>query len=181
MNLCVRYNLSKEEVSFMSLTPLDIHNKAFANKFRGYDEDEVNEFLDRIIKEYESVIRQKNELLEKSTKLEEQLEHFTNIEETLNKSILIAQETAQEVRGNAEKEARLIIKEADKNADRIVNESLTRARQIAIETDDMKKQAKIFRTRLKMLISAQMELIQTDDWDQVLNMDLETLALSEES
>lgn len=165
----------------MPLTPLDIHNKAFASKFRGYDEDEVNEFLDRIIKDYESVIRERNELLEKATKLEEQLNHFTNIEETLNKSILIAQETAQEVRGNAEKESRLIIKEAEKNADRIINESLSRARQIAIETDDMKKQAKVFRTRLKMLVGAQMELVETDDWDHVLNMDLESLSPSEES
>jgi len=157
----------------MPITPLDIHNKVFTRGFRGYDEDEVNEFLDKVIKDYETVIRQKDELLEKATKLEEQIGHFTNIEETLNKSILIAQETAEEVKGNAEKEARLIIKEAEKNADRIINESLSRARQISIETEDMKKQAKVFRTRLKMLVGAQMELVETDDWDQVLNMDLD--------
>src|SRR5699024_9855722 len=160
---------------FMPITPIDIHNKVFTRGFRGYDEDEVNEFLDKVIKDYETVIRQKDELLEKATKLEEQIGHFTNIEETLNKSILIAQETAEEVKGNAEKEARLIIKEAEKNADRIINESLSRARQISIETEDMKKQAKVFRTRLKMLVGAQMELVETDDWDHVLNMDLDEL------
>ena len=159
----------------MPLTPIDIHNKVFTRGFRGYDADEVNEFLDKVIKDYETVIRQKDELLEKATKLEEQIGHFTNIEETLNKSILIAQETAEEVKGNAEKEARLIIKEAEKNADRIINESLSRARQISIETEDMKKQAKVFRTRLKMLVGAQMELVETDDWDHVLNMDLDEL------
>lgn len=159
----------------MPITPIDIHNKVFTRGFRGYDEDEVNEFLDKVIKDYETVIRQKDELLEKATKLEEQIGHFTNIEETLNKSILIAQETAEEVKGNAEKEARLIIKEAEKNADRIINESLSRARQISIETEDMKKQAKVFRTRLKMLVGAQMELVETDDWDHVLNMDLDEL------
>lgn len=165
----------------MPITPIDIHNKVFTRGFRGYDEDEVNEFLDKVIKDYETVIRQKDELLEKATKLEEQIGHFTNIEETLNKSILIAQETAEEVKGNAEKEARLIIKEAEKNADRIINESLSRARQISIETEDMKKQAKVFRTRLKMLVGAQMELVETDDWDHVLNMDLDELDSSLDS
>lgn len=157
----------------MPLTPLDIHNKEFARGFRGYDEDEVNEFLDRVIKDYETVIRERNELQDRMKELEERLGHFTNIEETLNKSILVAQETAEEVKGNAEKEAKLIIKEAEKNADRIINESLSRSRQIAMDTEELKKQAKVFRTRLKMLIEAQLELIKTDDWDRILTSDIE--------
>lgn len=168
------YNL-REGGRFMSLTPLDIHNKAFTRGFRGYDEDEVNEFLDRIIKDYETVIRQRNELQEKNAEIEERLGHFTNIEETLNKSILVAQETAEEVRGHAEKEARLIIKEAEKNADRIINESLTKSRLISLEIEEMKKQAKVFRTRLKMLVEAQLELVQTEDWERLIDTDFEEL------
>ena len=98
-----------EEVATVPLTPLDIHNKEFTRKIRGYDEDEVNEFLDQVIKDYEMVIREKKELDEKVNQLNERLGHFTNIEETLNKSILVAQETAEEVKGNATKESRLII------------------------------------------------------------------------
>jgi len=153
----------------MPLTPLDIHNKEFSRRFKGYDEDEVNEFLDRIIKDYESILRERNELQEEARELQERLGHFTNIEETLNKSILLAQETAEDVKSNAQKEAKLIIKEAEKNADRIVNESLTRSRQLAIDTEEMKKQAKVFRTRLKMLVEAQLEMIQTNDWDYFLS------------
>ena len=96
----------------MSLTPLDIHNKEFSRGFRGYDEDEVNEFLDRIIKEFEALIREKKELEEEIESLNERLEHFSNIEETLKKSIFIAEQTAEEVKQNANKEAQLIIKEA---------------------------------------------------------------------
>ena len=157
----------------MPLTPLDIHNKEFSRRFKGYDEDEVNEFLDRIIKDYESILRDRNELQEEARELQERLGHFTNIEETLNKSILLAQETAEDVKSNAQKEAKLIIKEAEKNADRIVNESLTRSRQLAIDTEEMKKQAKVFRTRLKMLVEAQLEMIKTDDWDHFLSNDEE--------
>nr|WP_318540762.1 DivIVA domain-containing protein [Terribacillus saccharophilus] len=149
----------------MPLTPLDIHNKEFARGFRGYDEDDVNDFLDRVIKDYEIIIREKKDLEERMEQLEERLGHFNNIETTLNKSILVAQETAEEVKGNAMKESKLIIKEAEKNADRIINESLTKSRQIALEVEDLKKQAKVFRTRLKMLVEAQLEMIETDDWD----------------
>ncbi|CQR47774.1 Septum site-determining protein DivIVA [Paraliobacillus sp. PM-2] len=153
----------------MPLTPLDIHNKEFTRGFRGYDEDEVNEFLDQVIKDYELVIREKKELKQQVEDMKERLGHFSNIEETLNKSILIAQETAEEVKGNATKESKLIIKEAEKNADRIINEALQKSRRIAIEVEELKKQAKVFRTRLKMLVEAQLELIENDDWDGLLD------------
>lgn len=155
----------------MPLTPLDIHNKEFTRTFRGYDEDEVNEFLDQVIKDYESVIREKKALEEQVAQLNEKLGHFSNIEGTLNKSILIAQETAEEVKGNAKKEAKLIIKEAEKNADRIINESLSKSRRIALEVEELKKQAKVFRTRLRMMVEAQLDLIDNDDWDDVFNIE----------
>lgn len=98
----------------MPLTPLDIHNKEFNKGFRGYDEDEVNEFLDQVIKDYEIIIREKKELEEKLNDMNARLGHFSNIEETLNKSIVVAQEAAEEVKRNAQKEAKLIIKEAEK-------------------------------------------------------------------
>ncbi|NWN98645.1 MAG: DivIVA domain-containing protein, partial [Bacillus sp. (in: Bacteria)] len=79
----------------MPLTPLDIHNKEFAKTFRGYDEDEVNEFLDQVIKDYEIIIREKRELENRVKELEEKLKHFSSIEETLNKSIVVAQEAAE--------------------------------------------------------------------------------------
>ena len=164
----------------MPLTPLDIHNKEFTKSFRGYDEDEVNEFLDQVIKDYEMVIRERKDLKEKMEQLNERLGHFTNIETTLNKSILIAQETAEEVRGNATKEAKLIIKEAEKNADRIINEALNKSRRISMDVEELKKQAKVFRTRLKMLVEAQLEMIGTEDWDQLFDTDLgEELELAE--
>ncbi|GAA0299275.1 cell division initiation protein [Gracilibacillus halotolerans] len=157
----------------MPLTPLDIHNKEFARGFRGYDEDDVNEFLDQVIKDYEAVIREKKELETKVEQLNEKLNHFSDIETTLNKSILVAQETAEEVKENARKESKLIMKEAEKNADRIINEALHRSRSIALEVEELKKQAKVFRTRLKMLVEAQLDLIKNDDWDGLLKGNFE--------
>ncbi|BAM47701.1 MAG: DivIVA domain-containing protein [Amphibacillus sp.] len=155
----------------MPLTPLDIHNKEFTRGLRGYDQDEVNDFLDQVIKDFEIVIREKKELQRQVEDLQEKLQHFNNIEETLNKSILIAQQTAEELKGNATKEAHLIVREAEKNADRIINEALEKARRIEIEVEELKKQGKVFRTRLKMLVEAQLELVENNDWDKLLQSD----------
>lgn len=97
--------------------------------------------------------------------LEEKLDHFNNIEETLNKSILVAQEAAEELRRNAQKESQLIVKEAEKNANRIVNDALTKSRKVMMEMEELKKQASVYKMRFKMLIEAQLEMLQTDDWD----------------
>ncbi|MGM0873582.1 MAG: DivIVA domain-containing protein [Bacillota bacterium] len=159
----------------MPLTPLDIHNKEFNKGFRGYDEDEVNEFLDQVIKDYEMIIRDKKELESRVTELTEKLGHFKNIEETLNKSIIIAQEAGEDVKRNAQKESKLIIKEAEKNADRIINESLSKSRKIAMEIEELKKQSKVFRTRFQMLIEAQLDLLKNDDWDHLLEYEVEPI------
>ena len=157
----------------MALSPLDIHNKEFASKFRGYNEDEVNEFLEQIMKDYENVLAENKTLQASLQQSTEQVSHFNTIEQTLQKSILIAQEAAEDVRRNSMKESKLIIKEAEKNADRIVNEALSRARRISVEIEDLKKQSKVFRARFKMLIEAQLDLIQSDDWDVLLEYEID--------
>jgi cell division initiation protein len=147
------------------LTPLDIHNKEFGRRLRGYDEDEVNEFLDQVIKDYESLIRENKELQNQVLGVQEKLNHFSNIEETLSKTIIVAQEAADELKNNSKKEAQLIIKEAEKNADRIINEALSKSRKVAMEVEELKKQASIYRTRFRSLVEAQLELLSQDDWD----------------
>jgi cell division initiation protein len=151
----------------MPLTPLDIHNKEFSRSFRGYDEDQVNEFLDQVIKDYEALIRENKDLQNQQLTLQERLDHFTHIEESLSKTIIVAQEAADEVRSNSKKEAQLILKEAEKNADRIINESLTRSRKVALEIEELKKQASIYRTRFRTLLEAQLELLNTEGWQSM--------------
>lgn len=161
----------------MPLSPMDIHNKEFSRGFRGYQEDEVNGFLDQIIKDYELLMKENKELTERLKQTDERVGHFTTIESTLQKSIVVAQEAAEEVRRNSQKEAKLIVREAEKNADRIVNESLTKARRIAMEIEELKKQSKVFRNRFKMIVEAQLDLIDTDDWETLMEYDVDTTNL----
>ncbi len=165
----------------MPLSPLDIHNKEFTRGFRGYAEDEVNAFLDQIIKDYEIIIREKKELEEKVKTMTEQMNHYNALEDTLQKSIVVAQEAADEVRRNSQKEAKLIVKEAEKNADRIVNEALAKARKVTIEIDELKKQSKVFRNRFKMLVEAQLDLLNTDDWEHLLEYDVGLTEIHEQA
>ncbi|WP_123039879.1 DivIVA domain-containing protein [Cohnella candidum] len=151
----------------MPLSPLDIHNKEFGRRLRGYDEDEVNEFLDQIIKDYEAMIRENKDLQSQLATMQEKLGHFANIEETLSKTIIVAQEAADEVKNNAKKEAQLIVKEAEKNADRIINDSLAKSRKVALEVEELKKQAAIYRARFRALVETQLDLLGKDGWESL--------------
>ncbi|MBE0341607.1 DivIVA domain-containing protein [Paenibacillus sp. 28ISP30-2] len=159
----------------MPLTPLDIHNKEFARRLRGYDEDQVNEFLDQVIKDYEGVIRENKELSTQLLNVQDKLDHFSTIEDTLSKTIIVAQAAADEVRNNAKKESQLIVKEAEKNADRIVNEALSKSRKIALEVEELKKQASIYRARFRTLVEAQLDLLSQDGWEALENREREVL------
>lgn len=156
------------EVSYMVLTPLDIHNKEFPVKMRGYDQDEVNDYLDQIIKDYEIVLRE-NRDLEKNLKLsEEKVTHFNNLQNALNKSIIVAQEAADRLKENAAKEAEIIRLEAEKNADRLLDEAVSKAKKITTETDELKKQSRVFRQRLQIMIESQLEMVKNDEWEKLL-------------
>jgi cell division initiation protein len=151
----------------MPLTPLDIHNKEFSKGFRGYDEDEVNEFLDRIVKDFEVIIKENMILKQRVQELQDKLEHYSKIEETLHNAIVVAQQTAKEVKENAVTEAELIRKEAVREAKRGIEEALVRSRKAQREIEDLVKQATVFRSRFRSLLEAQLEIINSDDWHEI--------------
>ena len=153
----------------MAITPNDIHNKDFSTKFKGFDPEEVNDFLDDVKKELEQLIRD-NKDLEKRVKFnEEKVEYFNSIQETLNKSILVAQEAADRLRENARKDAEIIVFEAEKAAQAMLREAAEKATEINRETDLIKKETRIFRQRLQILTQTQLDMIKNEEWDIVLN------------
>lgn len=163
----------------MALTPMDIHNKDFPVKMRGYDQDEVNDYLNQIIKDYELLLKQKKETEKKLGFAEEKLENYDNMQESLNKSILVAQDAADRLKENAEKEADMIKKEAenhayevqkeaDNHADQLLQEAVEKARKIEEETEELRKQSRIFRQRLQLMIESQLELVKKEEWDDLL-------------
>lgn len=152
----------------MVLTPLDIHNKEFPVKMRGYDQDEVNDYLDQIIKDYEMVLKENREL-EKNLKFsEEKVTHYNNLQDALNKSIIVAQDAADRLKENAAKEAELISLEAEKNADRLLDEAVAKAKKITTETDELRRQSRVFKQRLQLMIESQLEMVKNEEWEDIL-------------
>ena len=97
---------------FMALTPLEIHNKEFPTRMRGYDQDEVNEFLDQIIRDYELLIRDNKELKDNLEIVNKKLANYEEMQESLNKSILVAQDAADRLKVNTDKEIEVLKLEA---------------------------------------------------------------------
>ncbi|MCE5286899.1 MAG: DivIVA domain-containing protein [Pelosinus sp.] len=147
------------------LTPLDIHNKEFKRSFRGYNEEEVEEFLDKVIKDYEQLYRDNMELKENIDRLNSNLEHFQHMEGTLHNTLIIAQETAEEVKLNAKKETELLIKEAEVKAQQLVDEAASKVRRMTGEYEEIQKQAQIFRTRLRTMMQAQLDMLKAAEED----------------
>jgi cell division initiation protein len=163
----------------MALTPLDIHNKEFPVKMRGYDQDDVNDYLDQIIKDYEMLLKQKKETEKKLSFAEEKLANYDQMHDSLNKSILVAQDAADRLKKNAEKEAEMITKEAEtqasnvkhdaeNHADELLKDAVNKARRIEQETEELRKQSRIFRQRLQLMIESQLELVKKEEWDDLL-------------
>ena len=174
----------------MALTPLDIQNKDFSTKMRGYNQDDVDDFLDQVTRDYEDAL-QKNRELEKSLKhAEEKLQYFNELKDALNQSIIVAQDTADKVKSSANKESEMIITSADNHAKetlveaerksnamiadaeakstQILAEAIERARQLAGETEDLKKKTRVFHQRLSLMLETQLEQVKSEEWEEIL-------------
>lgn len=147
----------------------------FNRTLRGYDPVEVNSFLDKVIKQVEIMVGELNEKDEKIARLEslqdenialkEKLEQYRRTEETMNKAIMMAQKTGDQMRLQAAREGELIVENAKKNANRIVNDALLRAEKTEYEANNLRRNIVLFKRRLKGIIEAQLEIV--DEIDKV--------------
>lgn len=163
----------------MALTALDIKDKTFRSEFRGYHRDEVNEFLDIVIDDYESLIRLNREQEQRIRDLEEKLAYFGDMKESLTQSVILAQETSEKVKASAQTEAdnmlhkatydaKQLIEEAKVKANQILREASDDAKRVAVETEDLKRQSRVFHQRLLATVEAQLGLINAPEWAELL-------------
>ena len=143
----------------MGITPLDIHNQEFPRKFRGYDPDAVDEFLDQVIREFEGFIKENGRLKEQLDHVALKLDEYKQLEDTINRTLIVAQETAEDVKTNARKESDLIIQEARLQAERIIEAGQSKARRIMEENADLSRAAITLRTQVRALLQSQLSAI----------------------
>jgi len=163
----------------MALTALEIKDKRFYVKFRGYDAKEVEEFQDMVYRDYEKLVRENHELETKISALEERLNYFDEMKDSLSQSVLIAQDTAERVKHAANERSETIVRQAEQDAHHLVEEAKAKANEIlrhatdnakkvAVETEELKNKTRVFHQRLKSTIESQLSIIDTPEWDEIL-------------
>ncbi len=107
----------------MKLSPTDINNKEFKKGIRGYSIDEVDEFLDKIVESYEEIFKENEILKENLSRVNEKLDHYEKLEATIQNTLLLAQNAADQAKQSSEKQAELIIGNANETAQRILDKA----------------------------------------------------------
>ena len=138
------------------ITPLDIENKEFKKGFRGYHEDEVDEFLDKVKEDFENLYRENLDLKEKIKLYQEQVSRYKTIEKTLNDTLITAQSAAKDTCDAANKKAKIIVEDAELRAKQVIENCKEKIIVLTKEYDDLVKEFKIFRNKFRSLIQDEM-------------------------
>ena len=176
----------------MPITSLEIKDKTFSTKFRGFDPEEVDEFLDIVVRDYEALVRSNYDKEQHIKNLEERLSYFDEIKESLSRSVLIAQDTAERVKKSANERSQNIIKQAEQDAQHLLDEAKYKANEIlrqatdnakkvAVETEELKNKSRVFHQRLKSTIESQLAIVDSSDWQEILRPTATYLQTSDEA
>lgn len=138
----------------------------------GYNPKEVNQFLDDVIKKVENLVEENKtkdtkliELQKENQTIKQRLLQYERMEATLNKAIVMAQKTSEQIKITAHNESEAVIEDAKGKANRIINEALLKAEKAEQEANMLRRNINIFKRRVKDIINAQMEVV--DEMDDI--------------
>jgi cell division initiation protein len=146
----------------MRITPLDIQNKQFRVKLRGFDVEEVGTFLELIREELEELLRENATLKDQLNRADEQIFQYRKMEATLRETLMVAQQMVEEYKTNAKMEAQLIKKEAELEADNIIKEAQEKVIKIHEDIVDLKGIRRHFKEEIKRLIENHVRMLEFD-------------------
>lgn len=176
----------------MPITSLEIKDKTFGTRFRGFDPEEVDEFLDIVVRDYEDLVRANHDKDLRIKSLEERLSYFDEMKDSLSQSVLIAQDTAERVKQAAHERSNNIIHQAEQDAQRffffkqktayeILRQATDNAKKVAVETEELKNKSRVFHQRLKSTIESQLAIVESSDWEDILRPTAIYLQTSDEA
>lgn len=164
----------------MRITPMDIEQQEFSRSFRGYNEEEVDDFLDKIVKDYEELINENARLNEEIEKMQEKLKEFSQIEETLRSALLNAQKSAEEIKERVEDEAKIIIEKAEASAKALKQKILQREDLVKNEIDSLRRYKFIFKEKFKSMLNLYLRMIENEEFEEAGNYDIKEEEVSKE-
>ena len=142
------------------LTPIDIQRQDFEVKLRGYNADEVDDFLDLVGKDYEKLYKDNAELREEVKRLNASLEQYKNMEETLKESILLAQTAAEDIKKSAAEKANVIVNEAQTKSEGMYRQLDLDIQNKKNELSGITAEISGYKTRIKGICSAILEMLE---------------------
>ena len=146
----------------MRITPLDIQQKQFPMKFRGFDVEEVYAFLEVVREEMEDILRENASLKEAVQRAENQIKDFKDMESTLRETLMTAQNMVEDYKTNARKEAELLVREAEMRAETLLKDAQEKVIKIHEDIVDLKGIRRHFKEELKRLIEGHLKMIEFD-------------------
>lgn len=165
----------------MPFTPNEIKNKTFTNARNGFEPTEVESYLEQLSNEIERLKEDKVQLEKVIEDKESNIQSYKEVYQSVSDALIHAKQAGEETKAAATKDAEATVSKAKAEADRIVNDAVEKARRLSFQTEDMKRQSKIFRSRFRMLVEAQLDLLKNEDWDYLLNYDLDSEQVTEEN
>lgn len=146
------------------LTPQDIESKTFKRMYiGGYSIEEVEEFLEQVLKDYEMLYKENLELKDKIALLNENIQNYKTIEETLQNTLMVAQSTAEEIKKVAYQKAEAIVKEAEMKASKMIEEANSKVLQITYEYGELKKRYQLFLNKFRSLLQTELSALEMVD------------------
>lgn len=179
------------------LTPMDIHNKEFKTGFRGYSREDVDEFLDQVVNDFEKLYRENTQLKKDAELADKQLEQYKQLEKNLQETLIVAQQTAsqltdsaqaraEETKQTARQEADNIRKEAEISSKQRIAEAMSDARKIVADAnseskrilDEAAARTRQLEVEYDSLLSSKMNFL--TKFRNFLNTELDMVTASEE-
>jgi cell division initiation protein len=150
----------------MRLSALDIKKKEFQQKMRGADPEEVQTFLDQVSQEVEALVQEKFELERKHDDAQKRLDHFLSLEQTLERTLVAAQQTAVRMEEQAKRESEIILKEAQLERDRATNDLRVERERATSELLRMRTEFDSTLARMRSLASSLTQFLENVDRDK---------------
>lgn len=139
--------------------------KKFDRSLNGYNVAQVNAFVDDVVDKVDDMINKMKQKDMDIARLNKELEHYKSMDATLNRAVVIAEEAASKYKENSLNESDLIVTEAKKNANRIINDALMKAEKIEEEAARIRRNVITYKRRIRNLMDEQAGII--DDLDKI--------------
>ena len=144
----------------VNLTPLDIQQQRFKTRFRGFDIQEVDSFLDQMADAFESLLKQNENLKVESRRLQLEIQGYKNREDAFKRALLNSQRVIEQMKENAQKSAELIVAEAEVKAEKILNKAHNRLAQLHEDIAELKRQRMQIEVQIGSVIEAHGKLLE---------------------